>query len=64
MTDRLLRLEEVVGRCALSKPTVYRYVKDGSFPRAVQVGPRAVRWRESEINAWLEGRPRTSPNLT
>ena len=63
ITDRLLRIEEVVGRCALSRPTLYRWIKGELFPRPLKIGPRAVRWRESEIKAWLEARPRTNPNL-
>ena len=30
---------------------------DGEFPRPVKVGPAAVRWRESDITAWVESRP-------
>ena len=35
-------------------------MRDGSFPEPLKVGVRAVRWRESEIEAWLETRPRAT----
>ena len=59
-TDRLLRLNEVQARCGLSRSSLYRMMRDGSFPEPLKVGVRAVRWRESEIEAWLEALPRAS----
>ena len=59
-TDRLIRLREVVARTGLSRSTIYRKMRDGSFPEAVKAGDRAVRWRESEIEAWLAARPRAT----
>ena len=59
-TDRLLRLSEVLARCGLSRSSLYRMMRDGSFPEPLKVGVRAVRWRESEIEVWLETRPRAS----
>ena len=59
-TDRLLRLREVQTLTALGRSTVYRLMRAGSFPEPLQIGPRAVRWRESEIDAWLAARPRAT----
>ena len=59
-TDRLLRLGEVQIRTALGRSTIYRKIRDGSFPEPLKIGDRAVRWRESEIEAWLAARPRAT----
>ena len=59
-TDRLLRLSEVRTRTALGRSTIYRKMRDGSFPEPLKIGARAVRWRESEIEAWLAARPRAT----
>ncbi len=59
-TDRLLRLGEVRTRTALGRSTIYRKMRDGSFPEPLKIGDRAVRWRESEIEAWLKARPRAT----
>ena len=56
--DRLMPLGEVRARCGLSRSSVYRQMRHGSFPTPLQVGKRAVRWRQSEIEHWLATRPR------
>ena len=56
----LLRLSDVIEAVCLSKPTIYRLIKDRGFPQPVRIGPRAVRWRADEIDAWVEGRPRAT----
>ena len=50
---RMLNIGEVVDRVGLSKPTLYRQIKKGRFPRGTQVADRAVRWHESQIDAWM-----------
>ena len=57
MGDRLLRRREVEELSGIRRSTIYRKMKDGDFPRPVRVGPSAVRWRESDIVAWVESRP-------
>ena len=59
-TDRLLHLSEVLSRTALGRSSIYRKMRDGSFPEPLKVGVRAVRWRESEIEGWLAARPRAA----
>ena len=59
-TDRLLRLGEVRTRTALARSTIYRKMRDGTFPEPLKIGVRAVRWPESEIEAWLAARPRAT----
>ncbi len=57
-SDRMLRRGEVEQLCGLATTTIYRKMKDGSFPSPVRVGARAVRWPESEILRWLSECPR------
>lgn len=59
--ERLLRRNEVLARTGLSKATQWRYEKVGRFPASVRLGPRAIRWRESEILAWMATLERSSP---
>ena len=58
--DRLLTRAEVETRCAIARTTIYRLMRAGQFPEPIKVGPRAVRWPSSEIEAWLAGRPRAT----
>ena len=58
--NRLLRRDEVELRCGLARTTIYRMMRAGTFPEPVKVGPRAVRWAESEIERWVAERPRAT----
>ncbi len=60
VNDRLIRLEEVLEMCSISRSELYRQIADGRFPRPVKVGLRAVRWWQSEIDDWRGGLPRTT----
>ena len=55
---RLVKLQEVEQASGLSKTTLYRLMRTGHFPEPLQVGPKAVRWRADEIQAWVDSRPR------
>ena len=57
MEDRLLKRQEVVEITGLSLATIYRQMPKGQFPRQVVVSPRGVRWRASEVYAWMKSRP-------
>jgi prophage regulatory protein len=54
-----LRLQAVIRVTGLSRSTLYRLIADERFPRPVQLGPRAVAWRRTDIDAWSEARPVT-----
>ena len=57
MQDRLLRRREVEKITGMSRSSIYRLMQEGGFPRPVKVGPAAVRWKTSDITAWIESRP-------
>jgi prophage regulatory protein len=53
---RLLRLPEVRTRTGKSRSSIYRGVADGTFPKQVKLGPRAVGWPDHEITAINQAR--------
>lgn len=53
---RVLRRPEVTARTGLGKSSLYAQMQAGTFPRSVNLGPRAVGWIESEIDAWIDDR--------
>jgi excisionase family DNA binding protein len=57
MTDRLLRGWEVAEQLNVSLSTVLRWAQDGDLP-SFQLSNRAIRFRESDVDAWLAGRAR------
>lgn len=60
--DRILRLNSVLDRTGLSRSTLYRRVRDGSFPKPIPISLRCAGWRESAINEWLRN-PRSYREL-
>lgn len=53
MGDRLLQLRDVIDKTSLGKSTIRRRVLSGDFPRPLKLSPGCVRWRESDIEAWI-----------
>jgi len=52
--DRFLRLNTVLDRTGLSRATLYRKIRTGTFPRQVKLAERCCGWRESDIEEWLQ----------
>lgn len=53
MADNILRLPAVIAATGLSRSTIYARIDEGTFPRQISLGRRAVGWLESEIDAWI-----------
>ena len=45
--------QQVVKLFQFSRPTLYRWMKEGNFPQNVKLGPNMVRWRTSDLEAWI-----------
>ena len=58
--DRLLTRHEVEARCRIARTTLYKMMRAGQFPCPIRIGPRAVRWPQSEIESWIADRPRAT----
>ena len=58
--DRLLTRTEVEALIRMSRSAIYRLMRTGQFPEPLRIGPRAVRWKRSEVEHWLESRPRAT----
>ena len=56
----LARRRQVEQLVQLSRSTIYANVKAGTFPAPIRIGARAVAWRLSDLEAWLEARPLAS----
>lgn len=53
----LLRFPQVQRAAGnLSRATIYRMVKAGTFPAPIKLGARASAWRWGELREWLESR--------
>lgn len=55
-TNMMLKLNTVMERTALSRSSIYQFVKEGKFPKSCKIGERSVAWVSSEIDQWLAER--------
>ena len=56
MSSMILRLPQVKTCVGLSRSSIYLGISQGTFPKPVKLGARAVGWLEGDIEAWLRGR--------
>lgn len=52
----ILRLPDVKRSTGLSRSTIYLRIAQGTFPKPVNLGGRAVGWLEAEVQQWLQRR--------
>ena len=57
MIDPMLRPLEVMARTGLSRTTLWRRVRAGTFPPPLSLGENAIGWPASAIDEWLTSRP-------
>jgi prophage regulatory protein len=43
-----------------SKPSIYRWMSEGKFPRPYSLSDRSVGWKVGEIRAWMNSRKATA----
>jgi len=51
--EHYLRLPEVLRLTGLSRATLYRKIKAGTFPRQYRIAERCCGWRASEVAVWV-----------
>jgi prophage regulatory protein len=53
--DYFIRINEVMARTGVCRATIYNWIKDGSFPKQIQLGnSRIVAWSAQDIQKWQE----------
>ncbi len=61
---RLIRMKEVMHLTGLSRPSVYRLMKDGTFPNSIDLGERSVAWVDDEVHEWIDQKIHNARNNT
>lgn len=54
--QRLLSRREMLAKVPVSYPTVWKWMREGTFPRSRDIGGK-VAWIEHEIDDWIAARP-------
>ncbi|UWZ92557.1 AlpA family phage regulatory protein [[Pasteurella] aerogenes] len=49
----LLSRTQVIEITSLSSTTIWRMMKQGTFPKCVKASMRRVAWRKEDIDKWL-----------
>ena len=57
MPERLLDAKQVSAKIGLSITSIYDGMKKGTFPKPKRLGKQARRWKESDVDLWIEGLP-------
>jgi prophage regulatory protein len=52
--DGFLRLKAVIAKTGVPRSSLYRMIKQGTFPRQVPLSHRSVGWRASAVQRWLD----------
>lgn len=52
--NELIKLSRVIEMVHYTKPSIYRLMADGLFPKPIKMGPRAVAWLRSDIESFIE----------
>ena len=54
MSNKMLRLPNVIELTGLSRSSIYLRMSKEEFPQSISLGGRAIAWLEEDINQWLE----------
>ncbi|MET0106309.1 MAG: AlpA family phage regulatory protein [Sedimenticola sp.] len=63
-STHLLRIDQVIEQTARSRASIYADIKKGTFPPPVKIGPRSSRWREDEVQTWIDNLPTAQIDTT
>jgi prophage regulatory protein len=55
VTDRIIRMPEVMYISGLALPTIYKHMALGTFPPKIKITGRASGCKASDMNRWLDG---------
>lgn len=55
--DAMLRFTDVIARTGLSRTTLWRRIRAGTFPAPIQLGENSVGWPEHIVTDWIATRP-------
>jgi prophage regulatory protein len=58
MVEEILRLPRVTATIGMGRSWIYLAVQEGRFPAPIQLGARAIGWKRSDVQAWLDSRQR------
>lgn len=55
-SDRLIKIDEVLHICGLSRSALYASIQKGEFPGQVKLSKKSSAWVQSEVLDWMNAR--------
>jgi prophage regulatory protein len=52
--EQFLKRTEIEAKTSLARSTIYARMKEGTFPRPISIGGNSVRWKLTDIVAWMD----------
>ena len=52
-----LRMPSILRMTGLGRSTIYRLMAERKFPSPVKLAGRAIGWRRTDLDRWIEARP-------
>lgn len=56
LKENIIRLNHVQRRTGISRSGIYQRIKDGTFPKPINLGGRCMGFVEREIDCWISDR--------
>lgn len=56
MSEKLLRLPQVMEMTGLARSTVWLWVKKNKLPQPIKLSERVTVWKESTLVEWINGK--------
>lgn len=41
----------------IGRTTLWRWIREGRFPKPVRLGANCIAWRADDVNQWINSRP-------
>jgi prophage regulatory protein len=57
-TPEMLRVSDVLKRTGMSRTSLYRKLREGTFPAPFELGSNAIGWPAPLVADWIASRPR------
>ena len=55
-SDRILRYPDVKKKIPVTNVTLWRWEREGEFPKRFRLGGNSAGWLESEVDQWIKDR--------
>lgn len=52
----IIRKQELQTMLGISDPSIYRWEREGKFPKRLQLGGNSVGWLLSEVEGWIQAK--------